>query len=396
MKYYLLTVLIVLLSLIHFSCENNSESDISQKMESPDLFPKEAGKEIIYVSNVPELMATTRLTKDGNKVVVIKDGEYEISAPIRIAGDEIIYRSESANRDRVILKGKGINGSISRIFTISANNFAVKDITIGEVSGNGIKIQGEKDADSIYVQNVRFYDIKSQMVVATYDEDYSGDHADYGTVENCLFELTDSKAQNNQCGGIDIYGGTDWRISNCTFKNLNSSDQKQSTGAIRFRNASKNCIAENNVIVNCDRGILFGFNNEPHSGGIIRNNMISVIRESGIYICNAKDVKVYNNTIYNPSDYPYSIECLDESGRVEIINNLTNKNIDSNDLAIIRIENNITHADESWFKNVSRGNLLLAKNISEVVNSSISLEDGSRNNSDHEILYLADIGANKR
>jgi len=87
---------------------------------------------------------------------------------------------------------------------------------------------------------------------------------------------------------------------------------------------------------------------------------------------------------------------MDEAGRVEIINNLTNKNIDSNDMAIIRVENNITHAEESWFKNVSRGNLLLAKNISEVVNSSISLEDGSYNNSDQEMLYLTDIGANKR
>ncbi|MFB6318884.1 right-handed parallel beta-helix repeat-containing protein [Saccharicrinis sp. FJH54] len=397
MKYSLLAALVVLLSLVYFSCENNNESDINENIDFPDLFPKETGKDVIYVANVPELMATTRLTKEGNKVVIIKDGEYEISEPIRISGDGIIYRSESENRDRVIIKGKGITGNITQIFTVSGKTFGLKDISLGEVSGSGIVIHGEKNTDSIYVQNVRFYNTRNQMILASCDEDYSDDHADFGTIEDCLFEHTNHKTPAGISGGVDIYSGSNWRISNCTFKNINTADHKESSGAIRFRKASEKCTAENNVIINCDRGILFGTNNEAHTGGIIRNNMIYVTRESGIYICNAKDVKVYNNTIFSSSDYPNSIECFDEEGNIEIINNLTNKNISSKNQSTARVENNITHAEENWFKNASQGNLHLAKNVTEVVNTAITLDDVSIDkDGDRRMAYMSDIGADER
>lgn len=398
MKYSLLSVVVLLLfSVFYFSCEKNNDTEYFPDGTVTELFPSEEEKEVIMVSNVPELMATTRLTKDGFKVVIIKDGDYDLNEPIRITGDHVIYRSESGNRNNVVLRGRGMTGSINRIFAVTGSNFSVKNISLGEVSGNGIKLYGEKNTDSVYIQNVRFFNIKEQMVLATYNEEYSSQHADFGTIEQCTFENEHESSAKEQYGGIDINRGASWRISNCMFENINGAESSRSSGAIRFRNHSEDCIAENNIIVNCDRGILFGFNNEEHKGGIIRNNMIYVSREVGIYICNAMDVKVFNNTVFSPSDYPHAIECLDENGSVEIINNLTNKGISLPGKAISKVENNVTNAQANWFKNASRGNLHLAKNVTEVVNAAIALDDVSTDkDGDLRLMNMSDIGADER
>lgn len=397
MKYSILAAGLALMSLLYFSCEKNNDVAYFDNDNSINIFPSEDNKELIHVSNVPELMATARLTKSGNKVVIIKEGIYELSEAIRISGNSVIYRGESGNKDKVILKGRGINGSVNRIFSVKGRNFAVKDLSIGEVNSNGIKLYVEKNTDSVHIQNVRFFDIKEQMILAAYNGDYSEDFADFGIIEQCIFEHTSELKPNAHRGGIDINRARNWKISNCTFKNINGSDTYQSTGAIRFRNHSENCIAENNIIKNCDRGIFFGFNNEAHNGGIIRNNMIYVNGKVGINICNAIDVKVYNNTVYNASAYPNAIECMNANKGIEIVNNLTNKKITMPEDMMSKVENNVTHAQEDWFKNASQGNLHLAKNISDVVDSAITLDDVTYDkDGDLRMQYRSDIGADER
>jgi len=84
--------------------------------------------------------------------------------------------------------------------------------------------------------------------------------------------------------------------------------------AIHFWTSSQGTVVEQNLIINCDRGIGFGLDTSPHLGGIIRNNMIyhsgsGEFPDAGIGIESSSDTWIYNNTIImNHSRYNNAIE----------------------------------------------------------------------------------------
>ncbi len=394
-----LKTLLILFSLsVIISCEKDTPSPGSNNSYETSDFPFEYGKDTIWVSNVQELMATATSTKEGNKVVIIKNGEYKLTERLWLTGNNLIYRSESGDRNKVILKGKGMDGDVGFIFSIAGDNFAVKDISIGEVHYHGIQIHGEKDADNLYVQNVRFFDIRQQMIKGSYDRKQPENHADYGVVEGCLFEYTAGKSFYHYCGGVDVHHGENWRISECTFKNIYSPDKDLSEGGVHFWTDSKGTIVENCTFINCDRGIMFGLDNSMHYGGIIRNNMMHITHDVGIYLCFAEGTKVYNNSVYLDSDYGNAIESrFPQTKNCEIINNLTNKKITNREGARAKVENNISNAEAGWFENIGKGNLHLNGIIEGVTDAAIDLEDVETDfDGQPRMAGKSDIGADER
>lgn len=339
-------------------------------------FHSEANKDIIIVTNVEELMATVNSTKTGNKVVVIKDGVYEVTDRLYLTGDNLIYRSESGNRDGVIIKGKGANGSIGWIFGISGQNFGIRDLSIGEVYYHGIQIHGENNPDSVHIKNVRFFDIREQMIKISYDKNKPENHSDFGIVENCLFEYTAGESFQYYCGGVDGHHCEGWIIYNNVFRNIDSPDNNLSEGAVHFWTNSSDNIVDNNIIYNCDRGIMLGLDNSPHTGGLIKNNFIVSNTDVGIYLCYASDIKVYNNTIFITGNYPNAIEYrFEETVNNKIYNNLCNKLITARENASADLSNNYTDAAEDWFNNISIGDLHLSSSKTEILNQGIDLEE---------------------
>ncbi len=372
-----LIILTYCLFIFFTSCEKDNEPNDNQgnTFEYSD-FPSDEGKDTIRVSNVQELMATVQSTKDGNKVVIIKDGVYKVTDRLYLTGNNLIYRSESGNRDNVVLKGQGMDGNVGWIFGVTGKDFAVRDLTIGEVRYHGIQVHGEANADNFYAQNVRFYNIRQQMIKGTFDKDNPEQHTDNGVVEGCLFEYTSGHSYDYYCGGIDVHHGINWRVSNCIFKNIQTNDNSLTEGGIHFWNNSDGTIVENNIILNCDRGIMFGMDNSPHHNGIIRNNMVIVTKDVGIYLCYAEQAKVYNNSIFNVGDYQNSIECRFESSTgCKIANNLTNKAISLRNNASAEILNNVTSAGQNWFVNVSAGDLHLKNTQADVTDQAIDLQE---------------------
>lgn len=395
----LFNLIVIALALAVFSsCKKSDENTVNPMFENSD-FPSDVGKDTIWVSNVEELKATVYSTKEGNKVVLIKDGTYELDDRLWLTGDNLIYRSESENRDKVVIKGKGMgNTSVGYVFSVNGDNFAVKDITIGEVYYHGIQVHGEADADNVYIQNVRFYNIRQQMIKGSYDKNQPGNYSDNCVVEGCLFEYTAGQSYYYYCGGIDVHHGLNWRVSNCTFRNIYSPESALSEGAIHFWNNSGGTLAENNTIINCDRGIMYGLDNSPHQGGIIRNNMIYVTRDVGIYLCYAKDTKVYNNTIFTGSDYPNSIEYrFEQTTNCKIVNNLTNKAIANRNNAEANVDNNVSDASTDWFVNITIADLHLSKNIESVVDKALDLEEITKDfDGDDRPAGSSDIGADEK
>ncbi len=370
-------VLIAFAIFVFGSCKKDSDIDVTPKFEDSD-FPSDEGKDTIWVSNVDELKATVNSTKEGNKVVLIKDGTYVLDTRLWLTGKNLIYRGASEDRSKVVIKGKGMGSTdVGYIFSVAGDNFAVKDMTIGEVYFHGIQVHGELDADSVYIQNVRFYDIRQQMIKGSFDKNHPGNYSENCVVEGCLFEYTAGHSFYYYCGGVDVHHGVNWRISDCTFKNIYSPEEGNlSEGAIHFWSDSEGTISENNTIINCDRGIMYGLDNSPHHGGIIRNNMIHVTVDVGIYLCYAQGAKVYNNTVYTESNYSNSIEYrFEQTINCQIVNNLTNKTIANRNSANAYVENNVTNAQSDWFVNASAADLHLNKNIESVVDKAVDLEE---------------------
>ena len=86
-------------------------------------------------------------------------------------------------------------------------------------------------------------------------------------------------------------------------------------GAVFIWVGSKNVVAENNVIVNCDRGICYGNpgntsvdgGNLPYyvDGGVIRGNVITNPVSHGIEMAHTNNITVCENEVI----------CKDEAGR---------------------------------------------------------------------------------
>ena len=195
-------------------------------------------------------------------------------------------------------------------------------------------------------------------------------------VEDCLFEYSAGVGPQYYIGGVDAHASNNWTVRGNTFKNIISPSGSVAEYAVHFWNQSADNIVENNTIINCDRGIGFGMDGKGNSAGIIRNNMIYHDNDSGEYadvaiaLTESPNSQVYNNTIYMENSFPWAIEYrFSATSGVLIANNLTNKPIMQRDNATGTVANNNVDASESWFTNISTGNLHLVTAVSNVVDA---------------------------
>jgi hypothetical protein len=199
-------------------------------------------------------------------------------------------------------------------------------------------------------------------------------------MQNCLLEYTAGVGPQYYIGGIDGHQCKNWTVRNNVFKNISSPGGDVAEHAVHFWSNSQDTLVENNLIINCDRGIGFGLGSRGHIRGTIRNNMIYHsstdygFADVAIGLENAANALVYNNTIYMENTYPNAVEYRFSGTSGGIIkNNLCNKAITSRDGGSTDASHNITNAQAGWFVNVSGGDLHLASRVSQVVDRGVSI-----------------------
>jgi hypothetical protein len=339
--------------------------------------------EVIHVSNVSELTSAVAKanSEGGNKTILIADGTYNLNNGLWLSAGNLVIRSASGNRNAVVLKGKGMNGSVSHVFGVAASNIIIADMTIGDVATHAIQVHGEDpyNADNLLVHNVRIVNTNEQMLKGSFRSSKPDYGSDNGIVECSLFEFPSGQASQSYTGGIDVHNGKNWIVRDNIFKGIRSPGGSLAEYAIHFWSNSANTLVERNTIINCDRGIGFGLDNQ-HRGGIIRNNMIynngkGTYNDVGIGLWHAIGVKVYNNTIYQEQSYPYAIEYRFSDTKADICNNLTNKAIAQRDGGKATLRNNVINAQKSWFKAPTTGDLHLASKVRAVVDQGKTLSD---------------------
>jgi len=336
-----------------------------------DELPPPSGT-IIEVSDMQGLLnAIIQANQTGNVDIIVESGVYEydvelvswISWGLLLGKDNITIRSKTGNRDDVIIRGKGMDGNISSIFVIGADNITIANVTLGWVKNHAIQVKGESDADNFLAHNVRFVDTFEQMFKVSYNSWNPSVTADNGIIRNCLFEYTAGIGPQWYIGGIDCHAGKNWVIKENVFRDIVSPEANLAEHAIHFWSDAENTIAIGNLITNCDRGIGFGLGSRGHGSGLIANNMVHTTRDVGIGLENANGVKVFNNTVVSEG-YPFSIEYRFSGTQATITNNLCNASIQLRNDGVAELSSNVENFDPTGFVNYQEGDLHLLRNKS--------------------------------
>lgn len=342
----------------------------------------------VTVSSVNQLEnAVSAANSGGDKNIIISassvpynlDGIY-----LRLTADNITVRGATGKSDDVVLDGRYIT---TEIFQVIGSHITIKDLTLKRAVYHPIHVYPEsKNVAGTLVENVRIIDPGQQAIKINQDgaKMFS---ATTGTIKNSRIELSAAgRAKvweiNGSCytGGVDGHHAIGWNIADNTIEGFWCEDGLSEHG-VHLWSFSQNTVVERNLIINCDRGIGFGLGDSGHIGGIIRNNMIfhdagHAYSDVGISLETASGAEVYNNTIYFQHSYPNAIEyrfAATTGGSIQ--NNLTNKAISSRNGGTATVSHNIVSAQNSYFKDVTVGDLHLSYAVPGVIDSGIYIAD---------------------
>ena len=336
----------------------------------------------IEVSTAIELSEAVGSSIEGD-IILLEDGVYNLSesGTIVVRTNGLTIQSKSGDRSAVVVEGWGMTADGHNGFWISGDDVIIADLTIQNVGYHCI--QTDVAVDRLIVSNCILRNAGQQILKVP--SKTGADYSDDGLVEGCLFEYTAGEGPQYYIGGIDVHHGKNWIVRDNRFQFIRSPGSQVAEHAIHFWNNSKGTLVERNWIFNCDRGIGFGLGDSAHTGGTIRNNMITHNgapladgstgkNDVGIGLESAPGAQVYNNTIfflhaYNAIEYRFS----STTGLI-ISSNLTNRPILKRNDATATLETNITDAEDDWFVDVPKGNLHLATSVSRVVDQAYALD----------------------
>ena len=341
---------------------------VSAQAPCPSL-PPPAGPVIeVQPSQVAELPGIVAGAATGT-TVLLHDGTYDLNgASLHITTAGLTLRSASGNRAGVVLDGAYASGEL---ISIQASNTVVADLTLKRAYYHPIHISGpDAPISGVLIHNVHIIDPGEQAVKV--NPVGSGTVND-GALQCSHIELTDAGRAHirNNCytGGLDAHAATGWRVSRNRVEGF-WCEEGLSEHGIHLWRASADTVVEENVIVDCARGIGFGLGSgtDGHTGGIIRNNFVAATNvdlfasefgfDAGIALWGAEGAAVYHNTVASTQPPFSSIEWRFISTSVTLANNLTTGVIrDRGGTAVLTT--NLENVPTNLFADVADGDLHL-------------------------------------
>jgi hypothetical protein len=189
---------------------------------------------------------------------------------------------------------------------------------------------------------------------------------------------------------------------------------------VHFWTSSRDTLVEQNLIVDCARGVGFGlgdgggkapdrsYSDDPYPGvgyvghydGVIRNNVITTSSgfdffDTGIELEQARGTRVLHNTIVHGSSAFASISHRFPNTMVTLINNLV-QNIRGRDASSASSASNLEQVDPSLFVDAAGADLHLRSTASVAIDHGAALPDAGRDIDDaaHD-NGAPDIGADE-
>jgi len=339
----------------------------------------------VVTVSTPQQLKDAMINAVPNTIIEMTNGTYNLVELENATDGIVIYdktnltiRSQSGNRDDVVVKGLGINEWIYFCFKlyncdyVTFENFTMRDVYWHCVQLN----QGSEYTTfrNLYMWDAGEGPIKS--TVSNYDD---GPWCDYGLVEDCVIGYTTS-GQRMCIEGIDIIAVYDWVIRDNEFYNVKGIPDNTDYGYGMFaKAASADTVMENNYLQDCDIPLSFGGGGSPdyykrggvlyeHIRGIMRNNVVHRTLDVGIYMNKASDFKVYNNTIWSTFDeIPSSIDSRFSLSYGEIYNNICSQSYQLRDGGTATFSNNIWYADSDLFVDQTNGDYHLVSSATDAI-----------------------------
>lgn len=296
--------------------------------------------------------------QDGEEIL-LADGTYPLEQYTVVLNSGITLRGESGNPGSVIIEGKGYSENAEALM-VMANDAHIADLTIRNVRDHGISVQEGFSKPVIY--NVNLIDIGTQHIKGN-------NPGPDGTIACSRLGYTSAISKGDYNSAIDLHKAVGWTIrdnyiyniygdgSGCFIDKDCGSLWPGGEPAILLWRGSKDNIIERNTIIDSFRAIALGLDTE-YSGGVVKNNYICrndsgkngvngfIKGDAGISLSGASDVRIENNRILLPGDYPGQIEIRDGSA-ITVANNTLSKPIWNRGNAEYSELNNIEDADIS-------------------------------------------------
>jgi len=384
---------------------------VGAQVPCPPL-PPPAGPAIEkFPADADNLRATIEGAASGT-TILLHDGFYDMSGGdsnhrLVFSTPGLTLRSVNGNREAVILDGGYVTGEL---VSIQASDTTIADLTLSRAYYHPIHASGpDVPISNVLIHNVHVIDPGEQAIkinavgVGTVDQ---------SILECSHLELTDIGRPfiRNNCytGGLDAHAATGWVVRRNRIEGF-WCDAGLSEHGIHMWRLCQDTLVEENLIINCARGIGFGLGSgsDGHIGGIIRNNFVAAGDpdlfaspsgfDSGISLWGAEGAQTYHNTVASTqSPSASSIEWRFISTSVTLANNLVTDRIWDRG-GTSHLATNTEYAPLNLFVDVAGGDLHLVDTGSGPVNAGTPLGSGLADN-DFDALPrdgAPDIGADE-
>jgi PKD repeat protein len=338
------------------------------------------------VSSVDQLRTAIAAAQPGD-IIELTDGTYTWSDHSSLAeADDKPYltiRSQSRNRDAVILQGLGQDDDTTQfIFKLYRSpHFTAEDMTLRDVYWHCVQVND--DSDYCTLRNLKMVNAGEGPVKVT-SQGTSGPYSDYGVVENCELRY-DTKGTRDVVEGIDIVAAVGWRITNCRFYNVTKGLTDDVAYAFFAKGNSQDTLVEGCYFEDCDIALSFGGGGtDPayfrdgdltyeHRRGIMRNNVVNRTLDVAIYMNTATDFEVYNNTLWSTFTGADSSIDVRFASSGTIVNNIASQSYHLRDGGQATESSNLWHATSTLFVDPTAGDYHLLSTAAAAVDQGADL-----------------------
>ena len=324
--------------------------------------------------------------------ILLHDGDYDLSGGdsahrLQFNTPNVSLRSYSGDREAVVLDG---DYGTHELISIYASGIVIADLTLQRAYDHPIHISGpDTPINGILIHNVHIIDPGQQAVKVN---PVGAGTVNDSTLRCSHIELTDAGRPHirDGCytGGLDAHAATGWLVWRNRVEGFWCPDGLSEHGIHMWR-LSQDTIVEENVVLDCARGIGFGLGPgaDGHIGGVIRNNFVAAADsdlfsspdgfDSGIVLWGANDAEVFHNTVASTeAPTASSIEWRFIDTSVILANNLTTDRLWDRGGAATLITN-LEDVPVSLFADVATGDLHLLDPVSSPVDAGTPLPAGA-------------------
>lgn len=359
-----------------------------------DVTPAQAGELHTIIDEAP-----------AGSTIVLAPGTYPLARWIRLSQPGVTLRSATDVATDVILDA-AYSDAVPEAVVINANDVTVAHVTIQRAVDHPVHVyppEGGPNVTGTLLYGVRLIDGGEQFLKVNPNGNASA-FVDEGTVECSELVMTDEgrphveTLDSGACytGGIDVHAALGWVVRANRFQGIYCTNGSLAEHAIHFWRGARDTVIENNVIVDCARGIGLGMGSgaaadvstrtwadAPYDGaplghvdGVVANNVIWATIDqfdTGIEIQQARRVTVLHNTVVGEPDIAGFFSSIDyrfEGTDVVIQNNYTRR-ISSRDGAAGTVDHNVETESLAAFVDPGGGDFHLVAGATDAIDQGI-------------------------